>query len=82
MQIPELCYHGVLKVHVGLNPACSFSSFSSDYSFCHHTGLRIYRLKMFPLFNQVLVLSGHDHDQCTVDHKTKYGTVKEVITGE
>lgn len=29
----------------------------------------------------VLVLSGHDHDQCTVSHKTKYGTVKEQTLG-
>lgn len=33
------------------------------------------------LLYQVLVLSGHDHDQCTVNHKTKYGSVKEVISG-
>ncbi|KNA09611.1 hypothetical protein SOVF_152020 [Spinacia oleracea] len=29
----------------------------------------------------VLVLSGHDHDQCTVNHKTKYGSVKEHTLG-
>ncbi|KAL2932882.1 hypothetical protein RDABS01_016001, partial [Bienertia sinuspersici] len=28
-----------------------------------------------------LVLSGHDHDQCTVNHKTKYATVKEHTLG-
>lgn len=29
-------------------------------------------------FVQALILSGHDHDQCTVIHKSKYGSVKEV----
>ncbi|XP_021720354.1 uncharacterized protein C630.12-like isoform X1 [Chenopodium quinoa] len=29
----------------------------------------------------VLVLSGHDHEQCTVNHDTKYGTVKEHTLG-
>lgn len=28
-----------------------------------------------------LVLSGHDHDQCTVIHKSKYGSVKEHTLG-
>ncbi|KAJ8539348.1 hypothetical protein K7X08_013600 [Anisodus acutangulus] len=28
-----------------------------------------------------LILSGHDHDQCTVIHKTKYGSVKEHTLG-
>lgn len=27
---------------------------------------------------QALVLSGHDHDQCTVTHESKFGLVKEV----
>lgn len=27
---------------------------------------------------QALILSGHDHDQCTVTHATKYGPVEEV----
>uniref|UniRef100_A0A803M9L7 Calcineurin-like phosphoesterase domain-containing protein n=1 Tax=Chenopodium quinoa TaxID=63459 RepID=A0A803M9L7_CHEQI len=29
----------------------------------------------------VLVLSGHDHEQCTVNHETKHGTVKEHTLG-
>ncbi|XP_057535708.1 uncharacterized protein C630.12 [Amaranthus tricolor] len=36
---------------------------------------------MLDSIQPVLVLSGHDHDQCTVDHKTKYGTVKEHTLG-
>lgn len=28
-----------------------------------------------------LILSGHDHDQCTVIHKSKYGSVKEHTLG-
>lgn len=37
----------------------------------------ISRLHFFE-FLQALILSGHDHDQCTVIHKSKYGSVKEV----
>lgn len=29
---------------------------------------------------QDLVLSGHDHDQCTLSHETHAGTIKEAST--
>lgn len=32
----------------------------------------------FRLFPQILVLSGHDHDQCTITHKSEAGSVTEV----
>ncbi|CAI0399041.1 unnamed protein product [Linum tenue] len=34
-----------------------------------------------PIINQVLVLSGHDHDQCTVLHDSKSGPVREHTVG-
>ncbi|XP_048504083.1 uncharacterized protein C630.12 isoform X2 [Beta vulgaris subsp. vulgaris] len=37
--------------------------------------------RLLDLIHPVLVLSGHDHDQCTVNHKTKYGSVKEHTLG-
>ncbi|GFY97271.1 Calcineurin-like metallo-phosphoesterase superfamily protein [Actinidia rufa] len=33
------------------------------------------------IINQVLILSGHDHDQCTVTHLSKYGQVTEHTLG-
>lgn len=48
--------------------------------FCNFRRLRLtyshYLLGSIPL--QVLVLSGHDHDQCTVVHSTPFGPVTEV----
>uniref|UniRef100_A0A7C9A694 Calcineurin-like phosphoesterase domain-containing protein n=1 Tax=Opuntia streptacantha TaxID=393608 RepID=A0A7C9A694_OPUST len=37
--------------------------------------------RLLDLIKPVLVLSGHDHDQCTVTHETQYGTVKEHTVG-
>uniref|UniRef100_A0A1J3IGF6 Calcineurin-like phosphoesterase domain-containing protein n=1 Tax=Noccaea caerulescens TaxID=107243 RepID=A0A1J3IGF6_NOCCA len=37
--------------------------------------------KLLELINPVLVLSGHDHDQCTVTHKSKTGSVTEHTLG-
>ncbi|KAK6128083.1 hypothetical protein DH2020_038166 [Rehmannia glutinosa] len=34
-----------------------------------------------PVINQVLVLSGHDHDQCAVTHMSKHGPVTEHTVG-
>ncbi|CAN6447434.1 unnamed protein product [Victoria cruziana] len=34
-----------------------------------------------PIINQNLVLSGHDHDQCTVTHVAKHGSVREDTVG-
>ncbi|XP_010649316.1 uncharacterized protein LOC100256904 isoform X3 [Vitis vinifera] len=34
-----------------------------------------------PVINQVLILSGHDHDQCTVTHMSKHGPVMEHTVG-
>ncbi|XP_017626816.1 uncharacterized protein C630.12 isoform X2 [Gossypium arboreum] len=34
-----------------------------------------------PIINQVIVLSGHDHDQCTVTHESKGGPVTEHTLG-
>ncbi|KAL3351851.1 hypothetical protein AABB24_020102 [Solanum stoloniferum] len=36
---------------------------------------------LLDLIKPALVLSGHDHDQCTVIHKSKYGSVKEHTLG-
>ncbi|CAN1317330.1 Uncharacterized protein C630.12 [Linum perenne] len=38
-------------------------------------------LRKSPIINQVLVLSGHDHDQCTVLHDSKSGPVSEHTVG-
>ncbi|KAI3941829.1 hypothetical protein MKW92_020370 [Papaver armeniacum] len=36
---------------------------------------------LLDLINPVLVLSGHDHDQCTVTHQTRRGNIKEHTLG-
>ncbi|XP_059645690.1 uncharacterized protein C630.12 [Cornus florida] len=36
---------------------------------------------LLDLIRPVLVLSGHDHDQCTVTHMSKYGPVREHTVG-
>ncbi|XP_019196713.1 PREDICTED: uncharacterized protein C630.12 [Ipomoea nil] len=36
---------------------------------------------LLELIKPALILSGHDHDQCTVVHTTKYGAVKEHTLG-
>ncbi|XP_031252541.1 uncharacterized protein C630.12 isoform X3 [Pistacia vera] len=36
---------------------------------------------LLDLIKPVLVLSGHDHDQCTVIHKSKFGPIKEHTVG-
>ncbi|XP_044484141.1 uncharacterized protein C630.12 [Mangifera indica] len=36
---------------------------------------------LLDLIKPVLVLSGHDHDQCTVIHKAKFGPIKEHTVG-
>ncbi|XP_026454229.1 uncharacterized protein C630.12-like isoform X1 [Papaver somniferum] len=36
---------------------------------------------LLDLINPVLVLSGHDHDQCTVTHQTRRGHIKEHTLG-
>ncbi|KAK9726819.1 hypothetical protein RND81_05G239200 [Saponaria officinalis] len=37
--------------------------------------------RLLDLVKPGLVLSGHDHDQCTVTHKTEYGSAKEHTVG-
>ncbi|KAL1203798.1 hypothetical protein V5N11_027672 [Cardamine amara subsp. amara] len=37
--------------------------------------------KLLELINPILVLSGHDHDQCTITHKLKTGSVTEHTLG-
>ncbi|KAL9228458.1 hypothetical protein vseg_004041 [Gypsophila vaccaria] len=37
--------------------------------------------RLLDLVKPGMVLSGHDHDQCTVTHKTKHGSVKEHTIG-
>ncbi|XP_058005145.1 cell division control protein 1-like isoform X2 [Hevea brasiliensis] len=34
-----------------------------------------------PIINQALIVSGHDHDQCTVVHDSKFGPVTEPTLG-
>lgn len=41
------------------------------------TSLRMAKLELLSCV-QVLILSGHDHDQCTVTHMSKHGPVMEV----
>ncbi|PKI50445.1 hypothetical protein CRG98_029195 [Punica granatum] len=36
---------------------------------------------LLDLIKPVLVLSGHDHDQCAVKHESKLGTVEEITLG-
>ncbi|CAI9767111.1 unnamed protein product [Fraxinus pennsylvanica] len=37
--------------------------------------------ELLDLIRPVLVLSGHDHDQCTITHMSKYGAVSEHTVG-
>lgn len=37
--------------------------------------------RLLDLIKPVLVLSGHDHDQCTITHETQHGAVKEHTLG-
>ncbi|CAH2036604.1 unnamed protein product [Thlaspi arvense] len=37
--------------------------------------------KLLELIKPILVLSGHDHDQCTITHKSKAGSVTEHTVG-
>ncbi|KAK0595882.1 hypothetical protein LWI29_010854 [Acer saccharum] len=38
-------------------------------------------IRILDLIKPVLILSGHDHDQCTVTHKSNSGTIKEHTVG-
>ncbi|XP_075658234.1 uncharacterized protein C630.12 isoform X2 [Castanea sativa] len=37
--------------------------------------------RLLELIKPVLILSGHDHDQCTVSHNSKFGPIKEQTVG-
>ncbi|XP_062092045.1 uncharacterized protein LOC133797934, partial [Humulus lupulus] len=56
-------YPRVLLTHIPL--------YRRDWTYCGPN-------RKTPVINQVLILSGHDHDQCTITHKSTSGPVMEV----
>ncbi|XP_062087982.1 uncharacterized protein C630.12 isoform X2 [Humulus lupulus] len=59
-------YPRVLLTHIPL--------YRRDWTYCGPN-------RKSPVINQVLILSGHDHDQCTITHKSTSGPVMEHTVG-
>ncbi|KAH0913901.1 hypothetical protein HID58_028347 [Brassica napus] len=65
-QVSELYHCRIIKEVIGVNQTVPISV----------------RLSLIPTpFMQTLVLSGHDHDQCTLTHKSEAGSVTEHTLG-
>ncbi|OVA05817.1 Phosphoesterase domain [Macleaya cordata] len=63
-----------------INQRVSRASYDQDITYQNYLTEESSRL-LLDLIRPVLVLSGHDHDQCTVTHLTQHGPIKEHTLG-
>lgn len=86
-QVPKLYHGGIIKPLTGLDQTCKFSlsltfahPVNQEASKMYQSLVHVVICPVIIWVLQVLVLSGHDHDQCTVIHKAKFGPITEVNT--
>ncbi|KAJ4844084.1 hypothetical protein Tsubulata_027514 [Turnera subulata] len=63
-----------------INQRISYSAYTQEVVYQNYLSEESSK-RLLELIKPVLVLSGHDHDQCTVTHSSKFGTAKEHTVG-